>query len=94
MIRTKTNHREMGLEALEGVRAIQAGEGKRVRVEIVNPRMVREKAGLSQSAFAGLLGVSVRTVQDWEQGRRTPCGPAASLLRIADRFPDALSALI
>jgi putative transcriptional regulator len=43
---------------------------------------------LSQSAFAGLLGVSLRTVQDWEQGRRKPRGPAIALLRIAEEKPE------
>ncbi len=42
------------------------------------------KTGLSQNAFAELLGVSVRTLQDWEQGRREPCGAAKTLLKIAE----------
>jgi len=41
-----------------------------------------------QSAFAGLMGVSVRTLQDWEQGRREPQGPAVALLRIAEQPPE------
>jgi putative transcriptional regulator len=41
-----------------------------------------------QSAFAGLMGVSVRTLQDWEQGRRDPQGPAVALLRIAEQHPE------
>jgi len=45
---------------------------------------------LSQSAFAGLMGVSLRTVQEWEQGRREPSGPAKTLLRIAEQHPDIL----
>ncbi len=51
---------------------------------------IRERLGLSQSAFAALLGVSTRTLQDWEQGRRQPTGAARSLLRVADRHPEAL----
>ena len=51
---------------------------------------VREKTGLSQARFAELLGVSVRTLQEWEQGRRAPSGAARTLLLIADRNPGAL----
>ena len=51
---------------------------------------IREKTGLSQSRFAALLGVSVRTLQDWEQGRRTPSGAARTLLLIAHKNPMAL----
>ncbi|MBF0135981.1 MAG: helix-turn-helix domain-containing protein [Magnetococcus sp. DMHC-1] len=82
--------RDIGQELLEGVRAIKAGKGKSTQIAIPDPRVVREKVMLSQSAFAGLLGVSVRTVQDWEQGRRIPSGPAVSLLRIANHNPEAL----
>ncbi|PID55137.1 MAG: hypothetical protein CR978_00630 [Gammaproteobacteria bacterium] len=48
---------------------------------------------MSQSAFAGLLGVSMRTLQDWEQGRREPQGPAIALLRIAEQCPEVFSQL-
>jgi putative transcriptional regulator len=51
---------------------------------------IREKTGLSQSRFASLLGVSVRTLQDWEQGRRTPSGAARTLLLVAAKSPRAL----
>ena len=50
----------------------------------------RHKAGLSQAQFAVLLGVSKRTLQDWEQGRREPSGAAKSLLKIAEKRPDVL----
>ncbi len=82
--------RNIGEEILESVRAIKRGEGKRSEVEEPDVKAVREKSGLSQAAFAALLGVSPRTLQDWEQGRRRPTGPARSLLRIADRHPEAL----
>lgn len=83
--------RDIGQELLEGVRAIKAGKGKRCTVEVAQDvQAIREGMGLSQSAFAALLGVSPRTLQDWEQGRRQPTGPARSLLRIADRHPEAL----
>lgn len=83
--------RDIGQELLEGVRAIKAGKGKRRTIEVAQDvQAIREGMGLSQAAFAALLGVSPRTLQDWEQGRRQPTGPARSLLRIADRHPEAL----
>lgn len=83
--------RNIGQELLDGIRAIKAGKGKRVTVEITQDvQSIRERMGLSQSAFAALLGVSARTLQDWEQGRRQPTGPARSLLRVAERHPEAL----
>jgi putative transcriptional regulator len=53
-------------------------------------RAARAATGLSQAQFARLLGVSVRTLQEWEQGRKAPSGAAATLLRIAERRPDVL----
>jgi len=50
----------------------------------IDVRRIRAELGLSQSEFADLLGVSARTVQDWEQGRNQPGSPAAALLRLAD----------
>lgn len=57
------------------------------------PQEIRKRLNLSQAAFAGLMGVSLRTVQDWEQGRRRPSGPAKSLLRIAEQRPDVFMEL-
>jgi putative transcriptional regulator len=57
------------------------------------PQEIRARLALSQSTFAALMGVSVRTVQDWEQGRRQPSGPAKSLLRIAEQHPDVFKEL-
>jgi len=87
------SERNIGLEILEGVREINAyKEGKvdlvtRELSEPSDPKEIRANLNLSQSAFAGLMGVSIRTVQDWEQGRREPSGPAKSLLRIAEQHP-------
>lgn len=58
-----------------------------------SPKVIRHKLNLSQSAFAGLLGVSMRTLQDWEQGRREPQGPAVALLRIAEQHPEVFDQL-
>ncbi|MEJ2333511.1 helix-turn-helix domain-containing protein [Thermodesulfobacteriota bacterium] len=83
--------RDIGQELLDGIAAIKKGKGKRKTVQLPpNVKSIRDKMGLSQSAFAGLLGVSVRTLQEWEQGRRNPKGPAQALLRVADRHPEAL----
>lgn len=92
--------RNIGIEILEGIREINAfkrGEiqGLRTRElkDPASPEEIRRRLKLSQSAFAGLMGVSVRTVQDWEQGRREPSGPAKSLLRIADQRPEVFMEL-
>ena len=53
----------------------------------------RAATGLSQAAFAKLLGVSVRTLQEWEQGRKVPSGAAATLLKVAARHPEVLQEL-
>ena len=60
----------------------------RILNELSPPKAIRQKLKLSQSAFASLMGVSSRTLQDWEQGRRKPQGPAKSLLRIAEQHPE------
>lgn len=83
--------RDISSEILESIRAIKQGEGRRIEVEEPEVRTVREKVGVSQIAFAALLGVSPRTLQDWEQGRRKPSGPARSLLRIAGKHPEVLT---
>ena len=56
----------------------------------ISVRAARAATGLSQAQFARLLGVSVRTLQEWEQGRKAPSGAAATLLRIAERRPEVL----
>ena len=56
----------------------------------INVRRIRRKAGMSQSEFASYFGVSVRTVQDWEQGRRVPSGASRAFLLVIDREPEAV----
>jgi putative transcriptional regulator len=81
--------RNIGREILEGLREIKSGRHGRV-VNMPSVGSIREKTGLSQERFATLLGVSIRTLQDWEQGRRVPSGAARTLLLIAERNPKAL----
>ena len=81
------NDRNIGEELIQAAREMKANQ--RARVTQVNDVMItRQKLGLSQSEFARLLGISPRTIQEWEQGRRNPQGAALSLLRIAQAKPD------
>ena len=87
-------HRDIGQELLESVQQMKAGQSGRVWiVDAPDIARIRMKVGLTQTSFAQLLGVSPRTLQDWEQGRRTPSGSAQTLLKIADRHPDVLREL-
>ena len=73
--------------------AILRGEAKASRtfkLEDPDVAAIRSEYGLSQEQFAALLGISVRTLQNWEQGRRQPHGPAKVLLRVASRHPKAV----
>jgi len=84
-----TEKRDIGAEILAGIQELKEGKAGRV-VNVPAVAEIREKTGLSQSRFATLLGVSVRTLQDWEQGRRAPSGAARTLLLIAHKNPKAL----
>jgi len=87
---------ELFNELVESVRqggAILRGKAKPSRAfEIAAPdvKRIRAQYQLSQSEFAALLGISVATVRNWEQGRRTPDGPARILLQVAAKHPDAV----
>lgn len=87
------------VESVRQMKAIESGRlrpGRVVRGEDVVagavPDVARLRAhfGLSQAKFAALLGISVNTLQNWEQGRRQPHGPARVLLRVAEAHPEAL----
>ena len=86
MPKTKRN---IGNELLAGLREIKRGEYGRV-ITIPSVLSIRERTGLSHTRFAQVLGVSVRTLQDWEQGRRAPSGAARTLLMVAAKNPRAL----
>ncbi|WP_226497439.1 helix-turn-helix domain-containing protein [Ferribacterium limneticum] len=80
-------------DLLASVRQMKTGKAARVTaVEVSAATEARNRVGMSQSEFAKLLGVSVRTLQDWEQGRREPSGAAKTLLRIASQNPEAVKA--
>lgn len=91
--------RNIGAEILAGLEEIKQFKKGSVALrthelsEPSPPQVIRLKLKMSQSAFAGLMGVSVRTLQDWEQGRREPQGPAVALLRIAEQHPEVFGQL-
>jgi putative transcriptional regulator len=83
--------RDIWNEVLEGVKQIKAGRAKRTAVEPRSPIVrARLKSGLTQAQFATLLGVSRRTLEQWEQGRRLPSGAAKTLIRVAELHPEVL----
>ena len=91
-LRARDANRDIGAELLASVREMKAGKAGYVhRVSVSAIAEARNRTGMSQQRFADLLGVSPRTVQEWEQGRRQPSGAARSLLTIAARRPDVLS---
>ena len=81
--------RDVGREILEGLRQLKSGKAGRI-VNVPDVATTRGRTGLSQARFAALLGVSVRTLQDWEQGRRVPSGAARTLIIVAERHPGVL----
>jgi putative transcriptional regulator len=86
--------RDIEAEILRGVDEMLAGKYA-AKHQVVIPDVVaaRHKTGLTQTTFAQLLGVSKRTLQEWEQGRRTPNAAARSLVRIAMKHPEVLREL-
>ncbi|MEM7735808.1 MAG: helix-turn-helix domain-containing protein [Deinococcota bacterium] len=87
--------RDLGEEILQGIQEIKAGKtGRRYTAKSFPIIRTRESLNLSQQQFAELLGVSVRTLQDWEQGRREPSGAAQTLLKVASRHPEVLRELV
>lgn len=83
--------RDIAAELEISVREMLASQGTEVPISpVVSARM---KSGLSQARFAALLGVSVRTLQEWEQGRRQPSGAAKTLIAIAQKRPEVFNEL-
>lgn len=81
------------LKSIDQARAIHAGKlqtARVVRFDSVTVRNIRKKFNQSQAEFAYIIGVSINTLQNWEQGRRSPEGPAQALLRVAERNPEVV----
>lgn len=79
-------------QSLKETAAIRRGElapGRVTEISTPDAKTVRAKVGLSQSDFAQLIGVKVATLRNWEQHRRQPTGPAAALLTIVEKEPEA-----
>lgn len=81
----------LGRKLLQSVREMKAGMHARVtKIEVNAVVHARQKTGLSQAQFAEALHISKRTLQEWEQGRRSPSGAAQALIRIAERHPEVV----
>lgn len=90
-LRKRDAKRDVGDELLRAVLEMKAGKAARIhRIPVSAITEARTRSGLSQARFAEVLGVSTRTLQEWEQGRRQPSGAARALLTIAARRPDVL----
>lgn len=91
-LKARNAKRDLGAELLASVLEINAGKRGRIhKVALSDVTQARARSGLSQSQFAQVLGVSPRTLEEWEHGRRKPSGAAQSLLAIAARWPDVSS---
>jgi DNA-binding transcriptional regulator YiaG len=78
------------VQSLKQAKAISQGKAKasrRFKLESTDVKAIRESVGLTQDEFAKLMRVSIKTLQNWEQHRRQPTGPAAALLKIVSTSP-------
>ncbi len=81
------------VESVKEMRAVRRGERRPARVTVVDPvhvQAIRRRLGMTQPEFAQLIGVSVATLRNWEQGRRQPHGPARALLKVVAKNPAAV----
>ena len=76
------------VEEMDKIRRSKKRASRRTTVAELKVEVVREQTGLSQTRFARLIGVSKRTLENWEQGRRSPTGPARALLKIVAKDPE------
>jgi len=84
--------RDLFEELREGLEAVRENPDALPRHELTAPdvKAIREAFGMSQADLAVFLDVKKRTLQNWEQGRRTPTGPAQTLLRVMEKEPEAV----
>ena len=88
---SKSSGEAIGLKLLQSVREMKAKTFARVtKIEVNEVVEARQSTGLSQAEFASALSISKRTLQEWEQGRRSPSGAAQALIRIARRHPEVV----
>lgn len=81
------------VESVKQMGSIIRGENiphRRAVLNTVDVKGLRERLGLTQNQFSGMIGVSIKTLQNWEQGRREPEGPAKALLRVVEKEPQAV----
>ena len=89
-----TKKRNLANELLSGIKAIKNGKGKSIILPSHSDiKTIRANLNLSQAQFAKTIGISVKTLQDWEQARRSPQGPARALLQIIATYPEILTKL-
>ena len=87
----QTSTEKLGQRLLESVRQMKARNFARMTEVAVNEVVeARQSTGMSQSEFASALSISKRTLQEWEQGRRSPSGAAQALIRIARKHPEVV----
>ena len=87
----KSSGEELGAKLLKSVREMKAREFPRVtKIDVNEVLEARQSTGMSQAEFASALSISRRTLQEWEQGRRSPSGAAQALIRIARAHPEVI----
>jgi len=77
------------VEEMDGIKAGKIKAGRKFQFADPEVRSIRVKIGMTQNKFAALIGVSQRTIENWEQGRRHPTGPARALLKIVEADPES-----
>lgn len=92
---TQAEAEAFGQRLLQSIREMKAGNAARVTTVVLNDVVAaRQQLGLSQAQFAAALSISKRTLQEWEQERRTPSGAAQALMRIARQHPELVRAAL
>lgn len=91
VVKRASSGEALGLKLLQSVREMKAKQAARItNIEPNEVAQARQSTGLSQTQFAQALSISKRTLQEWEQGRRSPSGAAQALIRIAKRHPQVV----